>query len=130
MLYRPSSFRKSAIALTTTAAMLAGTSFFAVTQPASAQQLSSGRGAPACAHIVDSTEGIKCEVRESMRRTEESNKRGTVANKTSAAAKESVSCMGIVEKDIVAAKAKGPLTPDMKAAFKTRIEKCDRVSSL
>jgi hypothetical protein len=151
MLYRSSSFRKTAITLTTTAAMLAGASLFAVTHPASAQQVSSNSGSPACASVTDAAKtaqgtaaAIRCEFNQSVLRTQQSaertkaaigrgreeERRGAGAEKTSTAAKDSVSCMDLVGKDIAAAKVKGPLTPDMKATFKSRIEKCDRVSSL
>jgi hypothetical protein len=132
MLYRPSSFRKSAFALTTVAA-LAGASVLA-SFPANAQQAVNYRPAPDCTTVADPGKRAVCE---SFKRTEDANaraaaadRRGAEADKTSTAAKASLGCMDVVGKDIAAAKAKGPLTPDMKATFKARIEKCDRVSSL
>jgi hypothetical protein len=90
MLYRPLSFRKSAIALTTGAALAAMASF-----PAAAQQASTinFKGSSACAHVTDPTEGSKCEVRESQRRTDASNKR-------SAAADQEGTCLALIMTDL------------------------------
>ena len=95
--------------------------------PANAQQAVNYRPAPDCTTITESGKRAVCE---SFKKLEETKRRGSEAEQTSASAKASVSCMGLVEKDITAAKAKGPLTPDMKTTFKARIEKCDRVSAL
>jgi hypothetical protein len=132
MLYRPSSFRKTAFALTTVAA-LGGASVLA-SFPANAQHAVRYSTTPDCATIHDVGKRAVCEsfkrTEEAKKRGAEADKRGAQADRTSTAAKDSVSCMGGVERDIATAKAKGPLTPDMKATFKSRIEKCDRVSSL
>ena len=139
MLYRPLSFRNVAIGLTAGATMIAFASFPAAAQKTSAVNF---KGAPACEAITNSTAGIKCEIKESERRTQDAIKRGAEADRRgaaadargakataeSSAAKASTSCMAGVEKDIEEAKAKGPLTPSAKAMFKSRIEKCDKIS--
>lgn len=132
MLYRPSSFRKTAFAVTAAAA-IASASVLA-SFPANAQQ-AVNYGTPSdCTTIAD---GGKRSICESFQRIDAAKKRGAAADQEaaaarqeSAAAKGAISCMDIVGKDIAVAKAKGPLTPDMKSTFKARIEKCDRVSSL
>ncbi|WP_166308659.1 hypothetical protein [Bradyrhizobium sp. 2S1] len=82
MLYRPSSCRKTAIALTTGAVIAAAAAF-----PAAAQQASSVQGSPACASISDNLAAIKCEIRESERRTQEAKARGIAADARAAAAR-------------------------------------------
>src|SRR5258708_2053357 len=126
MLYRPSPFRKSALALTTVAALASASALMAF--PAAAQQVNVVNSTvPDCSTIADGGKRSICQL---FKRTEDEKRRGAQAEQTSTAAKASLSCMDVVGKDIAAAKAKGPLTPDMKASFKARIEKCDRVSSL
>jgi hypothetical protein len=103
MLYRPLSFRKTAIALTTTGAALAAMAAF----PAAAQQASTinFKGAQACAHITDPTEGSKCEVRESQRRTDSANKR-------SARADDEGKCLALIVSDL---EHSGPKTANLQA---------------
>jgi hypothetical protein len=115
---RTFSFRNTAIGLTAGVAFAAAAAFPAAAGDVSAVKFN---GSPACAHITDPTAGSKCEIEQSELRTKAANVRG-------AAAKAATSCMTDVEKDIAAAKAKGPLTPDTKAMFRSRIEKCDKIS--
>lgn len=128
-----STFKKAALGFTAAAAIL-GTSAFA-TFPANAQQAVNVNNTPSnCAVIAEPAKRSICE---SFKRIDAANaraaaadRRGAEAERTSSAAKASVGCMDEVGKDILAAKAKGPLSPDTKATFKARLEKCDRVSSL
>jgi hypothetical protein len=92
MLYRPSSFRKSAFALTTIAA-LAGASILA-NFPANAQQVVN---ASPCDAIRDSTAGIKCEIK----KLDERNK---AAKERAATADEIIGCL----KDLGKFKEKNP----------------------
>jgi hypothetical protein len=121
MLYGASSFRKSAFALTTIAA-LASFSVF----PAAAQQVATNSSSPACAGIADSAAAIKCEFNESVKRTQAAQQRGVAADGRAAAAQSSAACMEDVTKQIAAAKKIGPLSPEQKILFKTQIEHCDK----
>jgi hypothetical protein len=99
MHYRPSSFRKTAFALTAAAA-LAGLSALS-SFPANAQQTVSYSTTPDCATIID---GGKRAVCESFKRTEEAKKRGAEADRRGAAADEIISCL----KDLGRFKEKNP----------------------
>jgi hypothetical protein len=118
MLYRPASFRKSAFALTTVAA-LAGASVLS-TFPANAQQAVNYTGTAACASYAAGTENaLKCAIEQSQLRTKAASQRTETAQ-------NSTSCMEAIGKKIEAAKKAGPISPEQKALFKTQIERCDK----
>jgi hypothetical protein len=85
MLYRSSSFRKSALALTT-GAVLAATAAF----PAAAQQTANYSTTPDCAKITD---GGKRAICETFKRIEDAKKRGAAADARAATAGEIIGCL-------------------------------------
>ena len=99
MLYRPSSFRKSAFALTTVAA-LAGASVLS-TFPANAQQAVNYSGTAACASYAAGTEGaLKCAIEQLQARTKAANERGAVADKKNEVVLSLQACMDFLKKGV------------------------------
>lgn len=128
MLYRPSSFRKTAFALTTAAA-LAGASVLA-SFPANAQQAVNYRTTPDCTTVKES--GLRA-ICESFQRTEAAKRRGAAAdvrlenaNNSLQQAQGATTCMDEVGKKIEAAKKAGPLSHEQKSLFRAQIERCDK----
>lgn len=134
MLYRPSFTAKKSAVLA--AAMLA--SVHSATS-VSAQDIASSATPPlTCTEKYGPTDaGVHCTIRQMDKDIADAKARGAAADKRidaaqkrGAAADIATKCMEAVGKGIEAAKAKGPLAPDMKMAFRKKIEACDRASSL
>lgn len=118
MLYRPSSFKKSAFALTAVAALASASGL--TTFSANAQQAVNYTGTAACApYPVGTDRALKCAIEQSQIRTKAANQRTETAQ-------NSTSCMEAIGKKIEIAKKAGPLSPEQKAMFKTQIEHCDK----
>jgi hypothetical protein len=83
----PSTFRKTAIGLT--AAAVLGFSAVGFSHSAMAAE---GTGSPACASIKDATAGAKCEISESIRRTNANIQRGAEAERIGSAAAKRTEC--------------------------------------
>ncbi len=122
MLHRPSSFRKKATAFATAAGggggggAMIGTAFGFTA--ASAQDVASNSNSSStCSQKFGPTDaGVRCAIRQMDRDIADAKARGTAAEKRGAAAEVATKCMEGVGKEIEAAKAKGPLAPDVKAA--------------
>lgn len=115
MIKSTSSFRKTAFALTTAAALAVFGAF-----PAAAQQVATNeQAAAACASVTDANEHAACMVRAL-------NKHIVDTKRDTARLNASTACMEDVSRQIAAAKKIGPLSPDQKTMFKAQIERCDK----
>lgn len=122
---RPSSFRKTALALTA-AAFAAGASL--ATYPASAQQVSSNeyRGSPECAQFFGTSRVTSCEFNLLHQRGLDADKRAAAAEKSIQTTEASTKCIEGVILKINAAKQLAPLTPEQKTGFKAQLDSCNR----
>lgn len=145
MLYRPLSFRKTAFALTTVAA-LAGVSVLS-SFPANAQQATTTSwtrpdtstvtldtdcrtfqpGVLGASHYCEIQKGKLLDARGAAAdaRGAAADARGAAADARAELAQASGVCIDEITKKILAAKKSGPLSPDQKAQFKAQIERCN-----
>lgn len=124
MLQSASPFRKTAFTLTRRTAFAVMTAAaLTFSFPSFAQQVVANSNAvtssPACAGIKDSEKSTLCEIEQSKLRTQAANAQAQALNANTA-------CLNEVTEQIKAAKKAGPLSPEQKAAFKAKLDGCDK----